>query len=497
MLQMKGYPAKRRLSGWNLARRLAVATCVAVLVAGVWSRVNQTATLSPEQSRRETLLEEVIPDVSLDMRTLRSAIMSLANATSAKLVIDPELLTALEGEDAATGPPITERFRNVRLGILLARLFDAWEDRFPLACRVDKTTILFCRQEAARLRERRLYDLRPFERDWDQWDARAKGWYPPSAAPSPSPVPRVGRLSRARRFMFTKESKQDMICARLVGDFIGAKPGELNATAVWAGWAVIEAPMCVHHRIEQFLAFWRSDGAAAESVREIPIYRHGDLAEFTAQVNSSTRAAADSERMSRILPVVKCAEMPLEKFASWIAQSTGTNVVVDWYYLAGTSAVGANTPVTLDLKNVTAASALQAALDNVRQTGPRLGFVCVDGVLKVSIRSRLERRSIQIYEVRDLIEHVVTQSRLVNNAKGAANSLAKSDALAISDPGDAAIAESNAGDALRRILTKTIEESWPDTSHITYFAGRIIVNTTATNHQAIASALATLRIEAK
>ena len=71
----------------------------------------------------------------------------------------------------------------------------------------------------------------------------------------------------------------------------------------------------------------------------------------------------------------------------------------------------AKSPVTLDLKNVTAATALQTALDQCQPSGDPVGFVCVDTFLKISVKRMLDDSSIRVYDVRDLIEYIARQSQ--------------------------------------------------------------------------------------
>src|SRR4051812_44531044 len=110
---------RRRRRAW---KDLLLATTIAVAVAYLASRVNRAPPPPPPAAPYFSVLDEVIPEVDLDTRTVRTAIDSLSKRTRARIVIDPGVDVPDANPDTATQPPQT--FRDVRLGALLSRILD-------------------------------------------------------------------------------------------------------------------------------------------------------------------------------------------------------------------------------------------------------------------------------------------------------------------------------------------------------------------------------------
>lgn len=229
---------------------------------------------------------------------------------------------------------------------------------------------------------------------------------------------------------------------------------------------------------------------AAPVVREIPLYSSGSAPALAAQFLPATRPNAIVQRMNKILARVKCDDMPLEKFIAWIGEQAGVNIYVEWHAIMG-AAAGPDTLVTLNLQNVSAAHALQLALDQSRVTGDRIRFIPMDGVLKVSMQSRMDHNmSVRVYDVRDLIEQGAKDGD--HRRKPVLDRFSSSAAANPGTPEDQAI------ESLRTILQKSIETNiWPESTDIDYFAGRFIIKSTGQNHESITAMLAALRAKAK
>jgi hypothetical protein len=173
-------------------RDVLVAAATAVVVAGAVSRVNREPAHWPAAPRHAAVLDEVIDDVELDVRTFRTAIDSLAARSRAAIRIDASLDGPLKFANAdaqveSAGRARVERFRGVRLGNLLSRVLDQWGQRYDLHCRVEadgRTVTIYAPPEKEPV-ERRLYSTRGLTADWRAWRARTAEW----RAPDPPQMP--------------------------------------------------------------------------------------------------------------------------------------------------------------------------------------------------------------------------------------------------------------------------------------------------------------------
>lgn len=234
---------------------------------------------------------------------------------------------------------------------------------------------------------------------------------------------------------------------------------------------------------------------AAPAVKEIPVYGAGSYPALAARFLATTRPDEIAQRMNKIIPKVSFTNIELEKFLGWLSQETGVNIYVEWHALMGGAAIGPDSPVTLNLQNVSAATALQLALDQTRVTGERAVFAPMDGVLKISMESRLDRyMTVRVYDVRDLIEEAVKSGNLPRREQ-IVNS---HDVFSSQSPPPAKTPEEQATENLRTILQKSVTNSvWPATTDIDYFAGRFIITSSRLNHQTIAAMLEALRAKPK
>jgi len=230
-------------------------------------------------------------------------------------------------------------------------------------------------------------------------------------------------------------------------------------------------------------------------VRDVPVERQGPDSALTARILASNNPSPGLQPLCRILPKVQCDAMPLEKFINWIAKATGTQCYVEWRELAGGSAAGPDSLVTLDLRNVTAAAALPMALDQSRLAGDRIGFVRIDGVIKISLKNRLDHwTTLRVYDVHDLIEQAVKSKpardklRLADKNTGGQDRSIGNPTETSTDP------ETEAVQLLRSVILKCVDEdAWPNSCEISYFSGRFIICDTTSNQDLITAMLAALR----
>jgi len=233
---------------------------------------------------------------------------------------------------------------------------------------------------------------------------------------------------------------------------------------------------------------------AAPAVKEIPVYGAGSYPALAARFLATTRPDEIAQRMNKIIPKVTFKNEELEKVLSWLSQETGVNIYVEWHALMGGAAIGPDSPVTLNLQNVSAATTLQIVLDQTRITGERAVFAPMDGILKISMESRLDRyMTVRVYDVRDLIQDSVNSGNLPRREQEKRDMFSSQ-----SSSPSAKTSEEQAIENLRTILQKCVTNNvWPATTDIDYFAGRFVISSSRLNHQTIAAMLEALRAKPK
>jgi hypothetical protein len=248
---------------------VSLATTLAVVAAA--SRVNRLH--APAEPIPEPALEEVIADVDLNTRTLRTVVRSLSTQTHtrARLVVDERLSRAMEEDEAGAGwlstdPPVTQRFRDVRLGALLSRVADQWGSGMPLSWRVQGATITLHPLDASGPNERRVYSIQTLTRDWRRWQARTTAWRPP---PEPPRYRGRGGGGGGGGGLFGGAPPTDQ--QRMLGELLETfrrhfdydGRWQLETPWFWAGWLIVEGPPDMHEQLERFLAMLQSDAAGA------------------------------------------------------------------------------------------------------------------------------------------------------------------------------------------------------------------------------------------
>src|SRR5439155_17152264 len=102
---------------------------------------------------------------------------------------------------------------------------------------------------------------------------------------------------------------------------------------------------------------------------------------------------------------------PFDKLVAYLSELTGANMYVDWRGLEAAS-IDSHSTVTLNLQNVPASVVLKAALSQLGGSNVALGYHLQQGVVEISTIDSLSRdTSTRIYDVRDLLEQEVAQSR--------------------------------------------------------------------------------------
>ncbi len=97
----------------------------------------------------------------------------------------------------------------------------------------------------------------------------------------------------------------------------------------------------------------------------------------------------------------------LENVIVYLRDVTGASVLVQWPFL-NAAGVAQDTPITMQLKSVSARQALDFVLEQASGPDVELGHAIIDGVVVINVKDRLpsvaERTEIRMYNCRDLIE---------------------------------------------------------------------------------------------
>lgn len=226
-------------------------------------------------------------------------------------------------------------------------------------------------------------------------------------------------------------------------------------------------------------------GTRSPAVRQAPATPNTGQQALADRFIPNAHTAEVRRKLAIILPAVKCDAMPLSKFISWLEDSTGLNIYIEWRDIAAASAVGPDSPITMNVQNVSAGTVLQLALDQARLTGPRVCFVPLEGIVKVSTLSKLDRAvMIRVYDVRDIIEAAV-EMKLRLQPKS------PPDVLIDGNPN----LELEAASRLQELIRTTTPPQMlddTDAAQMSYFAGRLVISQTEAGHEAIAAILSGL-----
>ena len=192
-----------------------------------------------------------------------------------------------------------------------------------------------------------------------------------------------------------------------------------------------------------------------------------------------TMTAADPvyRKLEQTTARLVAKQMPLQKVVNYLAELTGENFYVDWRQIEA-AGINVDSPVTLNLQDVSALVVLKTALNDVGGGNVRIDFCIVDGVVHISTEDDLARYSVtRVYNVRDLIEAEVAWR-------------AKSP--------DHRLNPDEAEESLIHLIEETVDPTtWRDAGGtiggIRGFDGKLIVTQTAENHRAVINLLSSLR----
>ena len=111
-------------------------------------------------------------------------------------------------------------------------------------------------------------------------------------------------------------------------------------------------------------------------------------------------------QLDRQIPEVKFDGTGLVDAIEYLRDVNGANIFVNWKSLE-TAGIDKNTAVTINLKNVRLAKALNLILDSVGGGTTKLGYTIDDGVITVSTADDLSKNTLtRVYDIRDLIINI-------------------------------------------------------------------------------------------
>lgn len=187
-----------------------------------------------------------------------------------------------------------------------------------------------------------------------------------------------------------------------------------------------------------------------------------------AEERQSAENKAVQAQLGRVLPEVSLDKVPLGDVIDFLRDVTGANVFVNWKALED-ARIDRNTPVTVRLRDVTFAKALDGVLKSVGGRATKLGYTIDDGVISISTADDLARNTFtRVYDVRDLMR-----------AAGG---------------GDTKQADAEREAAVVKLLTDTIDPaSWREhggeLGSARYLNGQLIVTQSEDNHKAVVNLL--------
>jgi hypothetical protein len=215
-------------------------------------------------------------------------------------------------------------------------------------------------------------------------------------------------------------------------------------------------------------------------VRELStVWGNASLAELGKLLIPSTQPDPVAKRLDAPLESFAFHEKTLDEGIALLAGRVGCNFYLDWHSLEAAGATRGDR-FSFDIKNATASVALKQMLATY-MNNVRLAYRVEEGIVRISTADGLSHDTVvRVYDVRDLV-----QEQLDREHQG---------------PPDVprARVDSEGGNSIAKVITSSIDPaSWRDaggsSGSVEYFAGRLIINQTPENHDAINQLLAAMR----
>ena len=161
---------------------------------------------------------------------------------------------------------------------------------------------------------------------------------------------------------------------------------------------------------EESMIPWHKDILYPKNWAEITAKRTG-----AAEVTESEANRVVNRKLEATAPEIKFEGVSFEQVIDYLRDLTGLNIVVNWTALEA-AAIEKDKEVNLKLTNVKFSKALRLVLDEVGGGETELSYEVGDGVVQISTKEDLSRRTtVQVYNVQDLIIRVPDfQGREIN-----------------------------------------------------------------------------------
>lgn len=109
------------------------------------------------------------------------------------------------------------------------------------------------------------------------------------------------------------------------------------------------------------------------------------------------------EKLAKRIPEINFNDTPLDEVITYVGELTGVNVVVRWSSMEERG-IQRDTPVTLKVKDVPAAEALDLVISSLDACGPQLAWEVQGSALIVAPQEVITGRTVvRVYDCRDLV----------------------------------------------------------------------------------------------
>jgi hypothetical protein len=218
----------------------------------------------------------------------------------------------------------------------------------------------------------------------------------------------------------------------------------------------------------------------------------------TASSLSRAKDVNPSVALTKKLPELRFSEIPLEDAVDHIREATAANIHVNWRAMELLN-VTRQTPVSLNLRDVTARRALRALLDETGM-GVMLTFYSDEGVLEVTTREMADSKLLtRVYPVEDLVMEVPNFAGPTFNLQSASGSVSggggggggggQSPFGASTETAQQTTTKAQRADSLVKLITETVRpEVWREnggTASVRYFNGHLIVTAPRSVHESL------------
>ena len=232
-------------------------------------------------------------------------------------------------------------------------------------------------------------------------------------------------------------------------------------------------------------------------------YRRGEpMGMAETEENRSALALIEKKRIP-----VNFTDTPLSSVVTFLNAVTQLNFDVDWEKLSE-AGIDRETQVSLNLSNVPVRIVLERVLEKVSGNGGAGAWYAInDGVVMISSREDInKRKSLQIYDIRDLLIEVPDyanapefdlQSVLQSTGQQGGGGQSPFRDNGEQEPGNRRTLEERTDELINIITTNVDEQGWQenggDVGFIQQLQGSLIITNTPANHRAIHGLLSKLR----